>query len=128
MFDINVLVGLFGRPDTDASVVEVLALQNDAPVLAACRAWGTLFHRHFFLRRRQGRLQRYKGALPEGLLMTDARDDILGKAGSPSFQRLRDDQTALGERWDRVAYSFSVTYRRGDLMPTVVSLFRKYEI
>jgi hypothetical protein len=70
----------------------------------------------------------YKGALPEGLLMTDARDDILGKAGSPSFQRLRDDQTALGERWDRVAYSFSVTYRRGDLMPTVVSLFRKYEI
>jgi hypothetical protein len=70
----------------------------------------------------------YQGELPEGVTFLDSRDEILRRLGPSSFQRARDDQTILSDRWVRSDYSLSVTYSKLNDTPTVILFFKPYEI
>lgn len=68
----------------------------------------------------------YEGDLPEGLNFSFTREEILQRLGKSTHQRLRDDDTVVGDRWVREKYSLSVTYPKNSTRPVLVSLFIPY--
>lgn len=77
----------------------------------------------FFYAEGKDGYSRYKGDLPVGLDFSFTRNEILNGLGQPTAQRMRDDGSIIGDRWELPNYFVSVTYSKNNNNPVLVSLF-----
>jgi len=65
----------------------------------------------------------FKSEIPFDLHFSDTRNDIIKKLGDVSWQRKRNDNTVVADRWDNSENRLHITYYKESELPSVILIF-----